>query len=125
MMTSDGSGMQADSMAISRTMPRYPVCEMTAMMNAARYSSMEEIIGGLKSVIQQNQSFMLGLLGNNIGVRWTVRCSECVGILSKDIAGQLHAVRGPFDLYAADIVVSPADFSEDSKRGEDLGVNLG
>jgi hypothetical protein len=35
-MISEGSGMQADSMPMSRAMPAYPPAEMTAMMKAAR-----------------------------------------------------------------------------------------
>lgn len=31
-MISDGSGMQADSMAINRTMPQYPIAEIVATM---------------------------------------------------------------------------------------------
>ncbi len=31
-MTSDGSGMHADSMAIRAVIPRYPEAEMVAMM---------------------------------------------------------------------------------------------
>jgi hypothetical protein len=38
MMTSEGSGMQADSMPISNTMPRYPEWEITEMMKPARSS---------------------------------------------------------------------------------------
>ena len=36
MMISDGSGMQADSMDMSKAMPAYPPAEITAMMKAAR-----------------------------------------------------------------------------------------
>jgi len=35
MMTSDGSGMHADSMAISNITPPYPPVEMTQMTKAA------------------------------------------------------------------------------------------
>jgi hypothetical protein len=45
-MISDGSGMQADSMAISSITPKYPALEITAMMNPARaamiFSSIEK-----------------------------------------------------------------------------------
>ncbi len=36
MMTSDGSGIHADSIAISKAMPAYPVVEITVMMKKAR-----------------------------------------------------------------------------------------
>ncbi len=38
MITSEGRGMQADSMAISRTIPGSPISEITAMMNEASNS---------------------------------------------------------------------------------------
>src|SRR5262249_35295669 len=45
MMTSEGSGMQADSMAISSTMPAYPPAEMTEMIKTLSAARILEIIG--------------------------------------------------------------------------------
>src|SRR5579864_5556213 len=44
MITSEGRGMQADSMAISKTMPPYPLCEITEMMKALSAAIILEVI---------------------------------------------------------------------------------
>ena len=38
MITSEGSGMQADSMAISNITPRYPMAEITEMTNSPSFA---------------------------------------------------------------------------------------
>jgi len=43
-MISEGNGTHADSMAISRVMPRYPEAEMTVMMKWARTASIFSVI---------------------------------------------------------------------------------
>src|ERR1700748_192339 len=48
MITSEGSGMHADSIAISKATPRYPVVEMTPMMKTERVSIIFAIIRRLK-----------------------------------------------------------------------------
>ncbi len=44
MITSEGSGMQADSMAIRATIPMYPAEEITPMMNALRTEMVRAIM---------------------------------------------------------------------------------
>src|ERR1700746_416606 len=46
MMISDGKGMQADSMPMSRVMPTYPEAEMVAMMKWARKARIFSVIRG-------------------------------------------------------------------------------
>jgi hypothetical protein len=46
MMISDGSGMQTDSMPISKATPAYPEAEMVAMMKWARRARIFSVIRG-------------------------------------------------------------------------------
>ena len=45
MITSDGKGMHADSIAINKTIPEYPINEIVATMKLDRISIIRAIIG--------------------------------------------------------------------------------
>jgi len=58
-MISEGSGMQADSMAISTAMPKYPPAEMTEMMKALSAAMILAVMS--RRVEPQIQPFVRGI----------------------------------------------------------------
>src|SRR5436309_9056061 len=101
MMISEGRGIQADSIAISKTTPIYPDLEITAMMKPATGAMIFSSMSGLEL--------------------------ELLGILRKGIAGNRHAIGGLSDFHPGGLCTWSGEVgrTEHGILGEQLGVDLG
>ena len=109
MITSDGRGIQADSTAISMTIPPYPSVEIVAIMNPERIDRIFEIIDGIRysvhsahiESLQDSKPMIVEPEGENwkpetyetpipTGGSQRPECSEGISWLSPSESGELE-----------------------------------